>query len=148
MSHFGGHFRPPRGLQLERELSVGSSVVRPASDARPPRTRSRVTNGRTPFVEGDARSPWTRRWRDLVEAHASDLGGAAYLSEAQRSLIRRAATIEIELEQIEGRLSEGKDANLTTYAMAAGHLKRILETLGVERRPRNVLTLGEILRGG
>lgn len=84
------------------------------------------------------RTPWARRWRDLVEAHASDLGGLPCLTEAQRSLIRRVATIEIQLEEVEGMLSEGKSADLTAYASAAGHLRRILATLGVERRPRNI----------
>ncbi len=107
-------------------------------DGRLPRLRSRVTNGRTLFVEGDARGPWARRWRDLFEAHAADLGGANSLSEAQRSLIRRCATIEVQLEQIEGRLAQGGSSDLRTYATAAGHLRRILETLGIERKPRDI----------
>jgi hypothetical protein len=65
-------------------------------------------------------------------------GGVDYLSEAQRSLIRRAATIEIELEFIEGQLSEGKKGNLTAYATASGHLRRILSSLGITRQPRDV----------
>jgi hypothetical protein len=108
------------------------------SEWRSPRLRSRVTNGRTLFVEGDGRGPWARRWRDLFEAHATDLGGADALSEAQRSLIRRCATIEAQLEQIEGRLAQGKSSDLSTYATAAGHLRRILETLGIERKPRDI----------
>lgn len=36
----------------------------------PPAQRSRVTNGRAMFVEGDGRGPWARRRRDL-EADAS-----------------------------------------------------------------------------
>jgi hypothetical protein len=31
-----------------------------------------------------------RSWRDLIELHVADLGGVAALSEAQRSLIKRA----------------------------------------------------------
>jgi hypothetical protein len=126
-----------------------SSTVRTPSGARPPAVRSRVTNGRQLFVEADGRSPWARRLRDLIEAHIADLGGPFVLSEAQRSLIRRASTIELELEQLEGQLSEGKAANLAIYATAAGHLRRILETLGIERRARDVtLTLGQVLRKG
>jgi hypothetical protein len=113
------------------------------------RVRSQVTNGKRTFVQGDGRSPWARRWRDLIEAHARDLSpnGIEHLSEAQRSLIKRAATIEIQLEAVEGQLSEGKEANLSAYAAASGHLKRILEYLG-DRRARDVSpTLSDFLRG-
>ena len=88
-------------------------------------------------MEGDGRSPWARRWRDIVERHVADYGGSANLSEAQRSLIVRASTIEIELEQLEGRLSLGRAADLATYATAASHLRRIFETLGIDRRARD-----------
>jgi hypothetical protein len=119
-------------------VKMQTRLVHQVTGARSSRARSRVTNGRTLFVEGDGRGPWARRWRDLCEAHIADLGGAASLSEAQRSLIRRCATIEVELERIEGRLSGGESCDLSAYATAAGHLRRILETLGIERKPRDV----------
>jgi hypothetical protein len=99
-----------------------------------------VTNGRQAFVQGNGWSPWARRWRDLIELHTLDLtaGDPSVLSEAQRTMIKRVATIEIELEQIEGRLSEGKAADLATYATASSHLRRLLETLGLDRKQRDV----------
>jgi hypothetical protein len=103
--------------------------------------RSAVTNGRRLFVIGNGKSPWARRWRDLVEAHAGDIDhrGIEYLTTAQQSLVRRVATIEVQLEAVEGQLSEGKAADLTAYASASGHLPRLLETLGIERRqPKDV----------
>src|SRR5215471_10606186 len=60
--------------------------------------RSKVTNGRRTLVEADGRSPWARRWSDLIYAHACDLGGPELLSEAQVSIIRRVSTLECELE--------------------------------------------------
>jgi hypothetical protein len=120
------------------EPAVNSSAVRATPPAKNARLRSKVTNGKRTFVEGDGRSPWARRWRDLIELHVADLGGLANLSEAQRSLVKRASTIEIELEQIEGKLSEGKAQDLATYATAAAHLRRLLESLGLERRARNM----------
>jgi hypothetical protein len=121
-------------------MSIQPSAVRVVPETRPTKQRSKVTNGKRMFVDGNGRSPWARRWRDLCELHARDLSGGDLdsLSEAKRSLIKRAATIEIELEAIEGKLSEGKPGDLSTYAMAAGHLKRILETLGIERVPRDI----------
>lgn len=115
-----------------------SPAVRCSSDSRPRRLRSAVTNDRRLFVEGDGRSAWTRRFRDLIAGHASDLGGPELLSAAQLSLIKRASALETELEQMEGRLSSGVVVDLDVFARVTGHLRRILETLGLERRPREI----------
>jgi hypothetical protein len=112
--------------------------VRTDTATRPAAQRSAVTNGRRLFVEGDGNSAWSRRYRDLVAAHVSDLGGADALSEAQRSLVKRAAAIELELEQMEGKLSQGEAVDLDCFTRAASHLRRLFETLGIERRPRDV----------
>jgi hypothetical protein len=107
-----------------------------------------VTNGTKAFLDGDGNSPWYRRYKDLASAHAVDLGGPAeHLSEAQLSLCRRAATMEVELERIEGQLSLGKDADLDAYSRISSSLRRILESLGLQRVARQVngpLTLSEI----
>ena len=115
---------------------------------RAPAQRSAVTNGRRLFVEGDGNSAWSRRYRDLVAGHVSDLGGAPVLSEAQLSLCRRASALECELEQMEGRLSMGEEIDLDVFARAASHLRRLFETLhglGIERKPRTIATLGDLL---
>ena len=39
---------------------------------------------------------------------------------------------------MEGRLSKGEGCDLDVYTRAAGHLRRILETLGIERATRDV----------
>jgi hypothetical protein len=63
------------------------------------------------------------------------MGGRGVVSEAQISLTCRAASIGVEPERMEGRLSKGEAVDLDAFRRAAGHLRRILETLGVERRP-------------
>jgi hypothetical protein len=74
--------------------------------------RSKVTNGRRVFaVGGDGRGAWTRRWKDIVELHVADAGGCDLMTEAMLSLCRRAATLEIQLEQLECRMSEGDDVD-------------------------------------
>jgi hypothetical protein len=66
---------------------------------RPSKLRSATTNGNRPFVlGGDGRGAWVRRWKDLVELHTGDLGGADAYSEAQLSLCRRIATTSVELD--------------------------------------------------
>jgi hypothetical protein len=120
------------------ETSLNSSAERHAADTRPKRIRSAVSNGRRLFVNGDGNSAWSRRYRDLIVGHISDMGGREMLSEAQLSLIKRASAIELELEQMEGRLSKGEQVDLDTFTRAASHLRRLLETLGLERKARDV----------
>jgi hypothetical protein len=121
------------------EMSLDSSAARHTADARPKRIRSAVSNGRRLFVDGNGNTAWSRRYRDLIVGHVSDLGGRDMLSEAQLSLIKRASTLELELEQAEGRLSKGEQIDLDCYGRAASHLRRILESLGLERKPRNIV---------
>jgi len=69
------------------------------------------------------------------------------LSEAQLALCKRAAGLECELEQMEGRMSQGVEVDLDRYGRAASHLRRILESLGLERKPKDIgPTLGDLLR--
>jgi hypothetical protein len=122
------------------------TVERKRTPSRAKRPRSAVTSGRQLFIEGDPNSAWSRRYHDLVVRHIGDLGGRDMLSEAQLSLIRRAASIECELERLDAMLSTGAEVNLDAYGRAASHLRRLFETLGIERKAKPVLTLGDLLR--
>jgi hypothetical protein len=83
----------------------------------------------------------------LIVGHISDYGGSDLLSEAQLSLIRRAAAIEAELERLDAMLSRNEHVDLGQYGRAASHLRRLFETLGLERKARDVTpTLPDILR--
>ena len=79
------------------------------------RPRSAITSGRTLLIDGDPNSAWSRRYHDLITRHVGDLGGANMLSEAQLSLIRRAAALACELEQMEARMSQGIEVNLDSF---------------------------------
>ena len=112
------------------------------------RPRSAITSGRELFIDGDSNSAWSRRYYDLIAGHVADLGGADILSEAQFSLIRRCAAIECELERLDSVLSRNQAIDLDSYARVAGHLRRIFETLGLERVARNITpTLSDVFRG-
>jgi hypothetical protein len=89
----------------------------------------------------DGRSTWARRLRDLVESHCEDLGGAPTLSEAQRSIVRRAAALTVELESLERRFAlagEATSDDLDLYSRASSTLRRLLESIGLERKARDV----------
>ena len=111
---------------------------------KPKRKSSAVTSGRRLFVaEGDGNSAWSRRYRDLISGHVSDLGGYEALSEAQKSLIRRASAIECELELMEGKLSQGEEIDIDVFTRSSSHLRRIFETLGIERRAKDITSLND-----
>jgi hypothetical protein len=114
------------------------TVGRKRPTTRAKRPRSAVTSGRQMFVQGDPNSAWARRFHDLVVRHVGDLGGRDMLSEAQLSLIRRATSIECELERLDAMLSTGAEVDLDSYGRASSHLRRLFETLGIKRLARNV----------
>jgi hypothetical protein len=117
--------------------------------ARPSKLRSATTNGNRPFVlGGDGRGAWVRRWRDLVELHVNDLGGPSACSEAQLSLCRRIATTSVETERLEARMSEGDDTvDLDVFNRPAGNLRRMLESIGLQRESSRESVDAVVVRG-
>jgi hypothetical protein len=109
-----------------------------ALPAKPKRKSSAVSSGNRMFVQGDSSSAWSRRYRDIVASHVSDLGERPALSEAEYSLVKRASTLELECEQMEGRLSMGLEIDLDLFQRTSNSLRRLLESLGLKRVPRDV----------
>src|SRR5215213_4957602 len=103
--------------------------------------RSRITNGSHLLPGTDGRSVWARRFRDLLLLHQQDLGGEQAVSEAERSLIRRAAALTVELEHLELRFAENGGASpdeLLLYGTTSNTLRRLLQTVGLQRRARDI----------
>ncbi len=127
---------------LQRTHTAGNGINKPPSSPlrslSKPEGRSRVTNGNSLFAEKvDHRSTWARRFRDLIELHVADLGGPEGLSEAQRSLIRRVVTLEVEMERLECRFAKdggGSNRTLDRYMCMANNLRRLLITLGLDSK--------------
>jgi hypothetical protein len=110
------------------------------------RSRSRLTNGA--LIDGDGRSAWARRMKDLIALHLSDLGGEANVSEAEKSIVRRVATLTVELERMEMAFAEAGEASpeqLDLYQRVSNSMRRMLETIGLERRAKPVESLQEYL---
>ena len=97
--------------------------------------RSSVSNGSRLFavVGADGRTQTARRWRDLHEFMVADLGGESMLSEGQRQLIRRACTLSVMAEATEGDIVRDLACDLNSYGTICDRLRRILETLGLQR---------------
>jgi hypothetical protein len=89
----------------------------------------------------DGRSAWTRKAAAQIRAYLADLGGIDNCSTAERSIIRRIATLEVELERLEERFATAGEAStedLEVYQRAANSQRRLLEAIGIERRAREV----------
>jgi hypothetical protein len=139
-------------LPTARRNSTSPSPSRSPSNHRSVFTnRARITNGRTILPHVDGRSAWARRFRDVLSAYASDQGGEDQLSEARQALIRRIACLQTELEILETKfaLAGGADpGDLDLYQRASANLRRLLEAIGLDRVPRDVSSLGDILSAG
>ena len=115
-----------------------SSAIRRKSVMLASRSRSSVTNGKRLFVEHRGDTAWARRFRDVLFEIISDLGGLDVLSEGQKQLARRAATLCITCERLEGKAAAGEDIDLNVYGMLTDRLGRAFARLGLKRRPRDV----------
>jgi hypothetical protein len=124
--------------QNTAETTVGSTTDR---------LRSRTRPGQLlPGIDG--RSAWVRRANAVLAAHLSDTPDA---SAAERSIIRRASVLTVELERMERQFALNEQASpdeLDAYQRCSNSLRRLLEAVGLQRRARNVneLSLSDILR--
>ncbi len=125
------------------KAATSSPPDRTAS-ARSPQ-RSRITNGTGLLPTVDARSAWARLFRDLCDTLADHLGGQDRMSEPERMTVRRAAALEAELVHLEAGFAEARAegrapdaANLDLYSRITNTQRRVLESLGMNRRPRDV----------
>ena len=125
------------------EIVPTLSSDRPAKDRR----KSRITNGSALLPGVDGRSAWVRRARDIIAAHLSDVPDA---SAAERSIIRRAAVLTVELERLEAVFAVAGEADpetLDLYGRTSGNLRRLLEAVGLQRRAKECgPTLADVIR--
>jgi hypothetical protein len=125
------------GLKRARKSTVG----RYKRDLTLSKLRSAVTNGSELLAGCDHRSARMRRLRDLIGGHVADLGGRDLISEAEFCLVRRAALLTLELELLEAHFEANdgaKAAELECYQRVASSLRRLLESIGLKRVPRDV----------
>ena len=97
-----------------------------------------TVKGRTRFItlaDLDGRSRAARNARDIAAAMTADLGGEQDLTEAQRQLIQRAATLGALIEDFETRFLAGEQLDaLPKYLSAITTQRHVLSLLGLERR--------------
>lgn len=86
----------------------------------------------------DGRTLAARRARELIESIETDLGGGDRITEGQRQLIQRAAVLGTCIESCEARWLAGEPVEMAEYLAAVNAQRRVLVTLGLERRARDV----------
>jgi hypothetical protein len=73
--------------------------------------------------------------------HIADLGGPDNVTQAQASLVRRIACITVEAERLETLFAGdggASDSRLEVYRKLSETLRRLLDTIGLQRVPRDV----------
>ena len=126
--------------QVDREQTVISKQTQ----------RSALTNGSALFLDGDGRSAHARRFRDIIEGVESDLGGPDGLSTAQRSIIRKAAALDVAIEATVSRIGKGDSLDATEVEKmnsSMGTLLRLYSALGLDRKAKDVTpTLEDLIK--
>jgi hypothetical protein len=102
----------------------------------PPQFSTRRGTGAIVLAGVDGRSMMARRFREITSGIECDLGGD--LTEAQKHLVARAATLACWCEERETELAKGEEFDASQYATIANALRRLLSDLGLERRARDV----------
>ena len=106
--------------------------------ARKPEARSAVTNASRLIQGADGRTAVARRFRDVYSEIVRDLGGDDQISEAERQLIRRAASLSVYAETIEAKLAQGEDVDSDEWVRISNVLTRVLGAIGTQRRARDI----------
>jgi hypothetical protein len=113
---------------------------RQPSDQLPHRAR-RTRKGRARLLTLDSldgRTAAAHAVRQNIDTLTSDLGGDDQLSEGQRQLVQRAAVCGAIIADFEARWVAGEPIPLNEYLAAVNVQRRVLATLGLERRSRDV----------
>ena len=102
----------------------------------PVNNRSKVGNGSKLLAGVDGRSTIARRFREIAAELMADRGGV--VSEGQRAIIARAATLSVWLEDQETKLANGEEFDVGPYTTAVNTLRRLLADLGLKRDATDV----------
>jgi len=118
-------------------------------EIRDTKARSAIANGTRLLVNLDHRSAPARRYRDLISAVSADLGGYDRLTEAQIQLVRSAAGLVVLRERLDQKSLNDERIDVAEYCRISNSLRRVLQTIGLQRAARNVTpTVEDYLKHG
>jgi hypothetical protein len=130
-----------------------AAVAAPVKPYRPQRgdkrySKARVSNGNDVLPGIDGRTILARRYKDIAGQIIADCGGLDRLSESRLQLIRRFAAAACLAEQMEARLANGKEINVSEHSLLCSTLTRLVQRIGINRVAKTVTSLSDILRSG
>ncbi len=130
-------FEPVVGRRPITRLQTAASHT---AEQRKKHARSKVTNGTDGCVlpNVDGRSLIARRFRDISSAILADQGGESQCSESKQQLIRRFAAAAVLAENMEAKLANGEQIDISEHALLCSTLVRVARQIGVRRIPRDV----------
>jgi len=134
---------PGDAARVERGCAADTAQLQEANGTAvanlPRRSRTRQGKARLLTLEClDQRTAAYHAAVALIASLTSDLGGDDQLSAGERELIRRAALCGAILADFEARWVAGQEVALADYLSAVNVQRRVLATLGLRRRPRDV----------
>jgi hypothetical protein len=107
------------------------SVPTSSADRPPAAVRRSALVPRLRGVNGN--SLGSRRYREVATALAHDHGGADALDESTRVLIRQAAGLTVEAENLQRRIARGEPVNHEDLVRVAGVLNQLMRQLGLKK---------------
>ena len=92
-----------------------------------------------------APAPWLQRLDYLIDQHTADLGGEQAVSHSEKVLIARCGMLCLQMELQEQAFARNAGGialpdQLIVYSRCLNSLHRVLHTLGLKRRPRDINT--------
>jgi hypothetical protein len=127
---------------------IGDSKVRPAANAMT--MASGNGRGKVRLLTRrniDGRTQAARQFSAIAEAICRDLGGEDRLSALQKHLIEAFAGAALCVHTLNAKLLLGQPVDVTEVSQVCSAMVRIASKLGCDRVPRDVTTLGDILKG-
>jgi hypothetical protein len=86
----------------------------------------------------DGRTIAAKRARDTISAIEADLGGAENLTTSMRQIIESAAVTSTMVADLGSRWLSGEQIDLALFCTLGNAQRRLFETIGLERAPRDV----------
>jgi len=134
--------RPPPSSNVARFNKPGREQPKSASGNGSASIKPRLArHGYVKFLtlaDLDARSRAAAFAKNLVAEFEADLGGADNLTAALRQLTQRGAVLSAIAQDFETRFLLGEAIELPDYLAAVNNLRRVLQTIGLERKARDV----------
>lgn len=90
--------------------------------------RAAVTNG-SRVLFGDGRSAGARRYRDLLDDFADEVGGYETLPATGKQVVRRLAQVSVELELLEAQRAAGGAIDAVAFCTLVNSQRRLLRDL-------------------